>query len=195
MTDSRIVVIASLMSLLLHVGMGLAAGDAATPVTGPLATAEGCQVWPLNSHPDATANWSGSCAGGLASGSGVFVLRWADKEERYTGEMRDGKANGRGAFGAATGERYEGEWRDGQANGQGTAVFPDGSRYEGEWQKGAATGQGSFVWANGTHYEGQWLNNKRSGHGVNTLPNGTRYEGEWSDDKANGQGALTDAKR
>jgi hypothetical protein len=71
-------------------------------------------------RPDATANWSGGCTGGRASGTGTLILRSGEKEtQRYVGAMRGDTPNGQGVYTYAEGTRYEGEVRNGDANGRG----------------------------------------------------------------------------
>ena len=56
------------------------------------------------------------------------------------------------------GERYEGEWRDDKENGRGVTTWPDGHRYEGEYRDGKANGTGTATLANGSTYSGTWTN-------------------------------------
>jgi hypothetical protein len=44
------------------------------------------------------------------------------------------------------GDRYEGEYRNGKPNGKGTYTWKDGSKYEGEWRHGKKHGKGKFTW-------------------------------------------------
>ncbi len=46
--------------------------------------------------------------------------------ERYTGDWRDNKANGKGEHIWATGDRYEGDWMDFLKHGLGTDYFANG---------------------------------------------------------------------
>ena len=54
----------------------------------------------------------------------------------YTGEFKDGKANGQGTFTGADGSTYTGEWKDNKRNGQGTMTWADGETYTGELKDG-----------------------------------------------------------
>ena len=72
-----------------------------------------CSVW--NDHPDhpdasETVTWTGDCVSGRADGDGSGVWRFLDDGEwraiEYTGEMRDGKENGRGVKVYSGGTRY-----------------------------------------------------------------------------------------
>lgn len=51
--------------------------------------------------------------------------------ERYTGQWRDNKANGKGEHIWATGDRYDGDWMDFLKHGYGTDFFANGDQYTG----------------------------------------------------------------
>jgi hypothetical protein len=121
----------------------------------------GCWVW--NSAPKAgeTVTWSGSCSpDGRATGLGVAEWRHEQHSElrtsRYEGELRDGKASGRGIYMYANGDRYEGEWRDNRLSGRGTYTYVTGGRYVGEWRNDRANGRGVYTGPDGDRYEGEW---------------------------------------
>ena len=74
----------------------------------------GCKLWNENPESNETAQWSGNCAGGYASGYGT--AQWVQDGKpgsRYTGEMAKGKFQGAGVFEGRDGTRYEGDWEDG----------------------------------------------------------------------------------
>ena len=79
-----------------------------------------CLVWNPQPQEGETVSWTGACAGGKATGSGTEVFRrsagstWS--EERYVGEMRDGKLNGRGVLHFDDGDHLRG--RSSADNGQ-----------------------------------------------------------------------------
>jgi hypothetical protein len=151
----------------------------------------GCRVWNDRPQPQETIDWSGICAGGFAQGSGVLQWYWAGwPTQRYEGELRDGRRDGRGVTTAPNGARYEGEFHDGKADGRGVATAPNGERYEGEFRDGRRDGRGAQTWPNGERYEGEWRDDKANGRGVFTDANG-RYEGEFRDWKKNGRGVMT----
>src|SRR5260370_16727509 len=84
----------------------------------------GCRVWSINPQREKIA-WSGSCAGGLAQGSGVVQWSLAGRPtRRYEGELRDGKENGRGVYTCHNGRPYEAESRHGQIHGPGVLTTP-----------------------------------------------------------------------
>ena len=110
--------------------------------------------------------------------------------ERYTGDFRDGRYEGRGRLVYDNGEKYYGEFRNGQRDGRGTYTWPDGRRYVGEFRNGMPDGQGRFTLPNGEEYIGTYRNNRREGQGVYTWPDRRRYEGEFYDNLPNGKGTL-----
>jgi len=111
--------------------------------------------------------------------------------ERYAGDYRDGKYNGRGTLRYANGEKYEGAFRDGRRDGPGTYTWPDGRRYVGAFRDDLPNGQGRYTLPNGEEYAGTFRDNRREGPGVYSWPDRRRYVGEFHDDLPNGQGVLT----
>jgi hypothetical protein len=113
----------------------------------------GCWIW--NWYPDRTeVTWTGLCApDGPATGEGV--LEWKDKQ-RYVGEMKNGRKDGRGKMVNASGDIYEGTYKNGALDGKGVYAWGDGARYEGEYKDGKETGFGVFTFE-GKTYSGQWV--------------------------------------
>ena len=81
-------------------------------------------------------------------------------------------------------DKYEGEIENGKPHGDGTWTMSNGATYVGEWVNGCREGLGTFTWskfgpASGKSYEGQWKNNKRHGKGkmINEADIKTGYEG------------------
>ncbi|CAF3973027.1 unnamed protein product, partial [Rotaria sp. Silwood2] len=64
------------------------------------------------------------------------------------------------------GNRYEGELKEGKRQGKGKMDFANGGKYTGDWVDGIITGQGVYIWANGDRYEGQWKDGKNNGKGT-----------------------------
>lgn len=124
------------------------------------AEGSGCLVWNADPQPDETVAWSGACKDNRASGQGELVWRFPGNMDRYVGEMRDGKRNGKGMAVSPQGDRYEGNWVDGKLSGYGTAVTRKGTRYEGEWLDGRPHGQGVKTYASGDRYEGEFAHGK-----------------------------------
>jgi hypothetical protein len=155
----------------------------------------GCRVWTSSPHEGETLTWSGACGpDGHATGSGTIEWRYADKVSRYTGDVRDGKENGRGVADQADGSHYEGEVRDGKANGTGKLVNSSGNRYEGEWRDGKRNGHGTSTLTSGARFEGEYHDDKLNGYAVFNAANGDHYEGQWRDNRPNGAGTATIGK-
>ena len=55
---------------------------------------------------------------------------------------------------------YEGDVKKGKANGKGIFTFSDGSKYEGKFKKNKIHGKGKYTDANGKIYEGKWKHGK-----------------------------------
>jgi len=123
------------------------------------------------------------CQGSYASSTwhNCYGIARYPNGDRYEGEWRDGKTNGRGIYYVANGNRYEGEFRDGKYNGRGIYYWTDGDRYEGEYRDDKRNGRGIAYHANGDRYEGEWRDGKKHGRGIAYRANGNRYEGEFRD--------------
>jgi S1-C subfamily serine protease len=119
---------------------------------------------------------------------GTYTFNNGDK---YVGEWRDDKRNGKGTDTYANGDKYVGESKDDKQNGQGTYTYADGNRYVGEFKDGKQNGQGTLTYANGNRYVGEYKDDKRTGQGTFTWVDGERYVGEFKDGKTNGQGVRT----
>jgi len=85
---------------------------------------------------------------------------------------------------------YLGQVKKGKANGRGIAIFSTGSRYEGEWKENKRHGNGSFYWFDGQIYKGGYFEDKRNGIGTYSWPNGDTFIGKWANDKRNGEGTF-----
>ena len=110
------------------------------------------------------------CQGDYFAGywSNCFGTARFPNGERYEGEFRDDKRNGRGTFYHASGDRYEGEFRDDKRNGRGTYSFLadnqfKGDRYEGEFRDSKYNGLGTYYRANGKVTTGFWQDNNYVG--------------------------------
>lgn len=85
---------------------------------------------------------------------------------------------------------YVGQIKKGKANGKGVALFNTGSRYTGEWKDNMRHGEGSFYWPDGQYYIGEYVNNNREGKGTYYWPNGEKFVGDWKKDQRSGQGSF-----
>ena len=157
----------------------------------------------------------------LPACQGRDAAKWSDcfgtvtltDGDKYIGEFKDGKENGRGTLTYSYGGKYVGTWKNGEYNGQGTYTHPNGDKYVGgflngsrhgkgtltdakgyklvaEFKNGWPNGQGTFTAVNGSKYVGEFKNGEYNGQGTYTYFLGNRYVGEWKDGKENGQGTL-----
>jgi len=124
---------------------------------------------------------------------------------QYTGEFKDGKANGKGTMiwpqgnPATSGkfQRYEGEFVDDLPHGKGKmSIFEGRLRgewdvYEGEFHQGLKHGQGKLEHGDKHRYEGQFSNNKINGKGTYTWPDGDVYVGDFVNGIRRGHGTLS----
>ena len=111
--------------------------------------------------------------------------------DEYSGEMKNGKANGHGAGTYADGDSYVGEWKNGKFHGHGTYTFADGCSHVGEYKNDKFHGHGTYTHADGDSYVGEYKNDKFHGHGTYTYADGRSYVGEWKNDDKNGHGTYT----
>ena len=123
----------------------------------------------------------------------VFALQKAETQIRnLQGRIRRSSEGNYLTFTSRQGNEvyYVGEVRDGKANGRGVALLSSGSRYQGEWRDNLKHGIGEFYWTDGAYYEGEYENDQRSGEGTYHFPNGETFVGEWADDLRNGEGVF-----
>ena len=107
--------------------------------------------------------------------------------ERYEGELKNGKREGRGVFYFKDRSRYEGDWKNGVKEGKGIIYFNSGSRYEGDCINDFMEGKGIFFYNNGDRYEGDFKNDKREGKGIYYYSNGNREIGDYKNDQRIGK--------
>lgn len=148
------------------------------------------QLLPASASPGillASNYCEGQSKEGLINGKGVCVF---PSGNRYEGELRDSKRQGRGTFTFTNGTRCEGEFRNDLLNGRGVCIFPSGNRYEGDFRDNRREGRGVFTYQDGTRCEGDFLNNALTGMGVCTFPNRNRYEGAFQNNRKQGRGTF-----
>ncbi len=80
-------------------------------------------------HPALSEKYSGDCKNGLANGKGA-----AEGIDKYIGQFRNGLPNGRGTYIWADGTHYTGQFKDGLKDGKGTLVHRD-STVTGYWKE------------------------------------------------------------
>jgi hypothetical protein len=117
---------------------------------------------------------------------GTFTTPLGNK---YVGEFKGGRFNGRGTFLYLAGDQfkgdtYVGEWKDGKRNGQGTYTYAHGNRYVGEFKDDKFNGQGTYTYYLGNKYVGEWEEGKENGRGTFYAINGSiTSQGIWADGK------------
>jgi hypothetical protein len=169
------------------------------------------RVW--DQHPEMKLDFTwepasgaepGIAADGTISGKGKLVWRVKGSASYdpktiysvYAGDMRNGRANGKGRLELRSGEVFDGYWVDGRLDGKGFHIDAAGNRYEGAFKAGRPDGAGRYLARNGEIFEGSFVDGLRQGKGRTRLAGGTVYESEWDRGKELGgshPSALTDA--
>ena len=84
---------------------------------------------------------------------------------RYTGQVSNGKPDGKGTMKYDDGRVYVGEWSDSRWHGKGRATFTNGDSYDGQYQYDQRYGNGTYRWRDGRVYSGGFNADKRQGQG------------------------------
>ena len=115
----------------------------------------------------------GQIVNGLAEGRGI---QYGTKEpfigDRYEGEWKNNKKEGKGIYYWNNGDKYDGDWRNGKFEGKGIYYYNNGDRYEGDWRNDKFEGKGIYYFNNGNREMGDYLNNKKIGKHVTLTSNG-----------------------
>ena len=101
----------------------------------------------------------------------------------YSGDMREGRPNGKGRLEIRSGEVFEGEWTNGLLSGSGLHIDAGGNRYEGMFAAGVPHGHGRYLARTGEIFEGEFRDGLRQGKGTTRLAGGSVYESEWDKGK------------
>jgi hypothetical protein len=108
---------------------------------------------------------------------------------RYSGEMVDGKIQGKGVIRWDNGSFYKGEFQNGVAHGKGHHVYADGSVYEGQFSQGMISGFGKLSDATNGVYEGEFKADRITGNG-RWVTKAFDYQGELKNNQFNGEGKI-----
>ena len=100
----------------------------------------------------------------MTSKKGILYGRTSWSEEPQGGVYEKGKD------GYFNDNKYEGEIENGKPHGNGTWEMGNGATYVGQFVDGLREGFGTFTWSekgskSGVSYEGEWKNNRRHGKG------------------------------
>ena len=88
------------------------------------------------------------------------------------------------------GDKYIGQTKNEKAEGKGIYIFKNGDKYEGEFSNDKFNGKGIYYYIDGDIYEGEFKDDKRDGKGVYISVNGCKYDGEYKNDKRDGKGIM-----
>ena len=122
--------------------------------------------------------------GTCASNHGKLVLQGGGL---YEGDLKNGKAEGKGTIKYLSGLLFTGEMHNNKMNGKGKREIGN-NFYEGNFVDDQKNGYGEYHWNDNRFYKGNWVNNQMSGKGIMHFESGDFYEGEFADDKRNGFG-------
>ncbi|KPI88791.1 hypothetical protein ABL78_2106 [Leptomonas seymouri] len=112
---------------------------------------------------------------------------------RYVGQVDPitGLREGQGCLHYKSGNVYTGNWRDGAADGFGEKRYRNGDIYRGHWAQGKRSGRGAYLFSQGHFYDGMYANDKPEGYGIYTTLKGDRYAGQWKAGHKCGKGRET----
>ena len=124
----------------------------------------------------------GSFVNGMYKGKGTMFF---NNGAFLTGEWKDGKLNGKGAFLSETGILYIGDFVNGLKEGKGILFYKDNGMIMGGFSNDKQNGRGFQIFADGSVLSDvNYKDDKRNGTGYQfELKAKQLYEGEWRDDK------------
>lgn len=92
-----------------------------------------CTVWNATPQTNDKVTWTDDCADGKAAGQGTLVWHYSAGNKReaqtYTCTIWDGRKHGPGEFVWANRDRYTGDWRNGKRDGRGVFVAANGGNH------------------------------------------------------------------
>ncbi len=99
-------------------------------------------------------------------------------EEKYEGEWRNGKRDGRGVEFYSDGEKkYVGNFKNGRYNGNGTFFYKNGDKYVGNYKDGVMNDEkGYFIFNNNVRLVARVENNIKHGKAMRIYPDGRRED-------------------
>ena len=148
---------------------------------------------------------------GLKEGFGTFL----DSEgNKYIGEWKDDKFNGKGRLFSIYGDYYEGYFCDGviegnglyyskmngykyfgqfknnKFHGKGKLEYDNKIIYEGNFAEGYKEGLGQLTFGDGAYYKGNFVKNNFNGNGKFVFKDGRNYSGDWKNNVMDGRGTF-----
>ncbi len=132
---------------------------------------------PVNSVKN-TACIEGDCGNGFGKMINPKTL------ERYEGEWRNGKREGRGVEYYSDGEKkYVGNFLNGKFHGNGTYFFKNGDKYVGKFKNGLMNDDRAYIiYNNNVRLVVKVENSKRTGKAIRIYPDGRKEETYFEND-------------
>ena len=100
-----------------------------------------------------------------------FKTETYNNNNRYEGQFRNGKREGKGIYYFNNGNRYEGYFKDDKREGKGI-YYCDNNIYEEDFKNNKREGKGIFYYKNGDREMRNYLNDKRAGKHAKLHANG-----------------------
>ena len=113
-------------------------------------------------YPDGS-NYEGNYINNKKNGLGIYTF---PNNEYYEGNFEDDLYNGQGQYiWGNNGNKYIGEFKNGKIEGKGTFSYEDGTIFVGNFIEGYKNGEGYIQFPDGKKYFGNWLNGELYGYG------------------------------
>ena len=114
------------------------------------------------------------------------------KGDCYEGDFKEGLIEGNGMFiSTGGGYNYLGEFKNNKFDGKGKLIFDDNTTYEGLFSKGYISGEGNLLFRDGSYYKGNFTENTFDGKGKFYFHDGRKYNGDWKNNKMEGIGKFS----
>ena len=111
---------------------------------------------------------------------------------KYRGKFKNDRASGQGTVWYNDGSYYSGEFKEGAADGGGKKIWSNGDTYHGNFKRNRPHGNGTVEEQDGTIYNGTFVNGEANGKGIKRFPDNSSYQGEFKLGQAHGFGTFTD---
>lgn len=99
---------------------------------------------------------------------------------KYSGNIKNGKYNGKGTYTWNTGDKYVGNWIEGNRTGSGVYYYSNGDIYEGSFVNGKKEGIGNYYWAGGGARLGCRYSNNSYVDGTGSYSKDSKYNSKSS---------------
>lgn len=111
-------------------------------------------------------------------GNGFGKMINPKTEEKYEGEWKNGKRDGRGVEFYADGEKkYVGNFKNGKYDGNGSFFYKNGNKYVGKYKNGVMNDdKGYFIFNNNIRLVARVENNIKHGKAMRIYPDGRRED-------------------